>query len=78
MRFLIETEYGRWGSLEPLLRREGSDISVRFLENVQAELIVREDKRDAFMKAVVERTDGRVRPQELGACYGAFSLGSME
>ena len=78
IRFLIETEYGRWGSLEPLLRREGSDISVRFLENVQAELIVREDKRDVFMKAVVERSDGRVRPQELGACYGAFAPGSME
>ncbi len=78
MRFLIETEYGRWGSLEPLLRREGSDISVRFAENVQAELIVREDKRDAFVKAVVERSDGRVRPRELGACFGAFPPGSME
>jgi uncharacterized YigZ family protein len=74
-RFLIEMDYSRWGALEPLLRREGSDLSVEFAETVQAQLVVPEDKREAFIKLIVERTDGRVRPQELAVCYGAFAGG---
>lgn len=71
-RFLIEMEYSRWGALEPLLRREGLNLTVTYTEAVQAELIVPEDKREYFVNLVVERTDGRVLPREIGVCYGAF------
>lgn len=71
-RFTVQMEYARYGALEPLLRRQGELTDVRFTECVQADILIPAERSEAFAQLVIEKTDGRVRPQAAGMCYGAF------
>lgn len=72
VRYRVETDYARWGAVEGVLRGAGMVEDVAYQENVRAAVLVDELKAAAFEKTLVERTDGRVRPEALKSCYGAF------
>lgn len=71
---LIKTDYARFAVIEPLLRRDGALREVRYMEDVEADLVVPEADAEAFIKTLAEKTDGRVHPKETGIAYGAFPV----
>ncbi len=71
---LIKIDYSRFAVIEPLLRKDGNLKDIRYTEDVEADLVVPEEDVAAFSRLLIEKTDGRVQPQETGRAYGAFPL----
>lgn len=76
VRYRVEADYALFYALEPLLRSYG-EPQIAYGERVEAELSVREERAGPFLKAVAERSDGRVTPVEEGRCYGMFPEGDL-
>jgi len=69
--YRIEADYALFYTLEPLLRSFG-EPQIAYGARVEAGLLVPEERAAAFLKAVAERTDGRVSPAETERRYGVF------
>lgn len=62
MRLSLETPYPLWGRVEPLLRERAQLDEVRYEAAVHAAAWVRQEQSDALVRALIDRTDGRVVP----------------
>ncbi len=58
----LETPYPLWGRVEPLLRERAQLDEVRYEAAVHAAAWVRQEQSDALVRALIDRTDGRVVP----------------
>ena len=63
VRLSLETPYPLWGRVEPLLREQRAQLDeVRYEAAVHAAAWVRQEQSDALVRALIDRTDGRVVP----------------
>lgn len=62
VRLSLETPYPLWGRVEPLLRERAQLDEVRYEAAVYAAAWVRQEQSDALVRALIDRTDGRVVP----------------
>ena len=62
VRLSLETPYPLWGRVEPLLRELAQLDEVRYEAAVHAAAWVRQEQSDALVRALIDRTDGRVVP----------------
>lgn len=62
VRLSLETPYPLWGRVEPLLRERAQLDEVRYEAVVHAAAWVRQEQSDALVRALIDRTDGRVVP----------------
>lgn len=62
VRLSLETSYPLWGRVEPLLRERAQLDEVRYEAAVHAAAWVRQEQSDALVRALIDRTDGRVVP----------------
>lgn len=62
VRLSLETPYPLWGRVEPLLRERAQLDEVRYEAAVHAAAWVRQEQSDALVRALIDRTDGRVVP----------------
>lgn len=62
VRLSLETPYPLWGRVEPLLRERAQLDEVRYEAAVHAAAWVRQEQSDALVRALIDRTDGRVAP----------------
>lgn len=62
VRLSLETPYPLWGRVEPLLRERAQLDEVRYEAAVHAAAWVRREQSDALVRALIDRTDGRVVP----------------
>lgn len=62
VRLSLETPYPLWGRVEPLLRERAQLDEVRYEAAVHAATWVRQEQSDALVRALIDRTDGRVVP----------------
>lgn len=62
VRLSLETPYPLWGRVEPLLRERAQLDEVRYEAAVHAAACVRQEQSDALVRALIDRTDGRVVP----------------
>ncbi len=62
VRLSLETPYPLWGRVEPLLRERAQLDEVRYEAAVHAVAWVRQEQSDALVRALIDRTDGRVVP----------------
>ena len=60
VRLSLETPYPLWGRVEPLLRERAQLDEVRYEAAVHAAAWVRREQSDALVRALIDRTDGRV------------------
>ena len=74
VKLLVKTDYARFAVIEPLLRKDGNLKDIRYMEDVEADLAVPEEDAETFARMLVEKTDGRVHPQETGKLYAAFPV----
>lgn len=65
----IVMDYSRYGTVEGIVRGIANVDSVEFLENVKIKCTVLDENSDRLIKAIIERTDGRITPQLLEYCY---------
>lgn len=62
VRLSLETPYPLWGRVEPLLCERAQLDEVRYEAAVHAAAWVRQEQSDALVRALIDRTDGRVVP----------------
>lgn len=62
VRLSLEMPYPLWGRVEPLLRERAQLDEVRYEAAVHAAAWVRQEQSDALVRALIDRTDGRVVP----------------
>ena len=62
VRLSLETPYPLWGRVEPLLSERAQLDEVRYEAAVHAAAWVRQEQSDALVRALIDRTDGRVVP----------------
>lgn len=62
VRLSLETPYPLWGRVEPLLRERAQLDEVRYEAAVHAAAWVSQEQSDALVRALIDRTDGRVVP----------------
>lgn len=62
VRLSLKTPYPLWGRVEPLLRERAQLDEVRYEAAVHAAAWVRREQSDALVRALIDRTDGRVVP----------------
>lgn len=62
-------DYTRYGGLEGFVRGNSVVKNTEFLENIRFNCLVEFDKTDAFIKDIIERTDGRSKPTVIGEEY---------
>ena len=55
-------DYNRYGGVEGFVKANSIVDSIDFLENVRFRVTVAEDKADAFIADIIEKTDGRTEP----------------
>ena len=67
-------DYPRYGGVEGFVKSNAMVDSVDFLENVRCRVTVPEDRAEAFIKELVERTDGRAAPVSVGEKYAAVPV----
>ena len=67
-------DYPRYGGVEGFVKSNAMVDSVDFLENVRFRVTVPEDRAEAFIKELVERTDGRAAPVSVGEKYAAVPV----
>lgn len=67
-------DYPRYGGIEGFVKANSIVDSADFLENVRFRVTVAEDKADLFMREIVERTDGRARPEAVGERFVPIPL----
>lgn len=68
----VDMEYPLWGGMEPLLRAHGEVLDVRYTDRVCANVLVPLEAENAFLRAAIQRSDGRVSPKKLEERHGAF------
>ncbi len=73
--FEFAVDYPRYGGLEGFVRQSSVVDNIDFLENVRFRVSVKAEYADAFVAAVVERTDGRATPIPIGERYLAVPVG---
>lgn len=74
IRYGIMMDYGRWSALEPWLRQAGEVTGVDYTDTVSVSVIIPEENGDAFVRAVVERTDGKLAPVAEERCFARFPV----
>lgn len=67
-------DYPRYGGIEGFVKANSVVDSIEFLENVRFCVTVPEEKTDGFIKAVIEKTDGRAAPAVTGERFIAIPL----
>lgn len=65
----FSVDYTRYGALEGSVRSNSTVKKIEFLENVRINCLVPFEKSEAFMSDIIERTDGRSKPQIVGEEY---------
>ncbi|MCR5808111.1 MAG: YigZ family protein [Clostridiales bacterium] len=71
----FETDYGRYGQIEGFVKANSAVDSVEFLENVRFRVTVPQERAEAFMREIVERTDGRSSPAAVSERFVAVADG---
>jgi uncharacterized YigZ family protein len=67
-------DYPRYGGIEGFVKANSVVDSIEFLENVRFCVTVPEEKTDGFIRAVIEKTDGRAAPAVTGERFIAIPL----
>lgn len=67
MEFTLD--YTRYGAIEGFVRANSTVRNVEFTDSIRFTCLVESGRADAFIADVVERTDGRSRPNIVGEDY---------
>lgn len=67
-------DYPRYGGIEGFVKANSVVDGIEFLENVRFCVTVPEEKTDGFIRAVIEKTDGRAAPAVTGERFIAIPL----
>ena len=78
VRLSLETPYPLWGRVEPLLRERAQLDEVRYEAAVHAAAWVRQEQSDALVRALIDRTDGRVVPAPVARTLRPFPVEPAE
>lgn len=70
----MDVPYPLWGRVEPLLRENGQIDNIGYAESIGASVWVEESRKDRFLKLMSDRSDGRIRPQQIDTALRAFSV----
>lgn len=65
-------DYTRYGGIEGFVKANSIVDGIDFLENVRFRVTVASDKAEGFTAEIVERTDGRARPEAVGERFVAI------
>ncbi len=65
----FSVDYTRYGALEGFVRANSTVKSVDFTDSILFRCLVPAEKSDAFKADIVERTDGRAKPEITGEEY---------
>lgn len=71
----FETDYARYGSLEGFVKANSIVDGIEFLDSVRFLVTVPEPRAEAFMGEIVERTDGRSKPEIVSRRFTALPEG---
>ncbi len=75
-RYALRMSYPLWGRLESkVLGGEWGRVmpdAPQYAEDVTVEVVVPEDEGDAFVRAAIEASDGKVAPQAVGRSFAAW------
>lgn len=74
VQFDITVPYTLWGKAEPICREFAMIEDIQYLEVVQVVAAVPEDRCDAFLKSLTDRTDGRITPVAKDTVLRAFGF----
>ncbi|HZK45657.1 MAG: YigZ family protein [Eubacteriales bacterium] len=65
----MKCDYSRYGAIESLMAKSNASIiDTQFTDEVQLSVSAAKEDADAIIKAVIERTDGRCKPEIAGEC----------
>lgn len=65
----LRCDYSRYGAIESLIAKSEAEIAeTEFMDDVMLKISCASNYAEEFIKAIVERTDGRCRPQICGEC----------
>ncbi len=73
-RLKLELGYADYAALETLIKTEAELVQAEFGQNVCLEVRIPKERAEAFKESILERTDGKVNSEHIGACYGAFKV----
>ena len=62
-------DYTRYGGIEGFVRTNSTVKSTEFTDVIRFECLVETDRSDAFIADIIERTDGRAKPEVIGEEY---------
>ena len=72
--YRLEMDYSSFSLLEPLLHRLGEVERMEYAEGVRAWVIILQENGDAFVRTVVDKTDGKIVPIAEEKRYAAFPI----
>ena len=62
-------DYTRYGAIEGFVRANSTVKDVEFTDRIRFECLVENERCDAFVSDIIERTDGRAAPNVIGEEY---------
>lgn len=62
-------DYTRYGSIEGFVRANSTVKATEFTDTIRFLCLVENERAEAFMADIIERTDGRSRPEAVGEEY---------
>lgn len=65
----FSVDYARYGVIEGFVRSNSTVKRLEFLENVRFNVLIKRELTDGFIADIIERTDGRVRPEVISETY---------
>ena len=68
-RIQFSVEYPRFGGLEGFVRERAAVKDIKFAENVAFVCLVEHERANEFISDIINRTDGRSRPEITGEEY---------
>ena len=74
VRYSVAFAYPRLGTVEPLARKAGVVEDIVYAEDVRLTVTIPDEACEAFIAAVIDKTDGQVHPKQIEACYGRFPI----
>ena len=65
----LRCDYSRYGAIESLIAKSNAEITEsEFTDEIRLSISCAKKEADSIIKAIIERTDGRCRPELAGEC----------
>ena len=65
----LRCDYSRYGAIESLIAKSNAEITEsEFTDEIRLSISCAKEEADGIIKAIIERTDGRCKPELAGEC----------